>query len=223
MRFNIKIDEIFLKLKDQEKKLEDLINSQKFIDNEFENLKQCYKLNETLSTKKKKRNCVSNERKLMPKRTRKNEEKMRDDWDQYHRRENLKFYGIPNNQNKNTNYIIKAMAKKLNIDLKDNDISTSHRLPKSSSNNHPIIIARFTNRDAKNLIFQKRKKLIGVRDYGIDGMTSLFINKNLTPRRKNYSPWLTKKKKLQQNINSFGHIIVFIRKNTSSDRIKIIC
>ena len=39
MRFNIKIDKIFLKLKDQEKKLEDVINSQKFLNNEFEHLK----------------------------------------------------------------------------------------------------------------------------------------------------------------------------------------
>ena len=78
---------------------------------------------------------------------------MRDDLNQYYRRENLEFHGIPNDPNENTNHIIKAMAKKLNIDLKDNDISTSHRLPKSSSNNHSIIMARLTNRDVKNLIF----------------------------------------------------------------------
>ena len=107
---------------------------------------------------------------------------MRDDLDQYNRRENLEFHSIPLNPNENTNHIIKTMAKKLNIDLKESDISTSHRLPKSLSNNLPIIIARFTNRDIRNLIFQKRKNLIGVRDYGIDGMKSLFINENLTPR-----------------------------------------
>ena len=86
------------------------------------------------------------------------------------------------------------MAKKLNIDLKENNISTSHRLPKSSSNNPPIIIARFTNRDIRNLIFQKRKNLIGVRDHGIDGMTNLFINENLTPRRKRLFSLAYKKK-----------------------------
>ena len=64
------------------------------------------------------------------------EEKIRDDLDQYNRRENLEFHGIPLNPNENTNHIIKTMAKKLNIDLKDNDISTSHRLPKSLSNNN---------------------------------------------------------------------------------------
>ena len=39
MRFNVKIDKKILKLKDQEKKLEDIINSQKFLNNEFEHLK----------------------------------------------------------------------------------------------------------------------------------------------------------------------------------------
>ena len=131
------------------------------------------------------------------------EENMRDHLDQYNRRENFKFHGISCNPNENINHIIKAMAKKLNIDLKENDISISHRLPKSSSNNSPIIIARFTNRDIRNLIFQKRKNLIGVRDYGIDGMTNLFIHENLTPRRKKLFSLVYKKKKLPQNINFF--------------------
>ena len=48
------------------------------------------------------------------------------------------------------------MTKKLNIDLKDEDISTSHRLP-NTFNNHPIIVARFTSRDIRNNIYQKRK------------------------------------------------------------------
>ena len=140
------------------------------------------------------------------------EEKMRDGLDQYNRRENLEFHGIPLNPNENINHIIKTMAKKLNIDLKENDISTFHRrfwkgLPKSSSNNPPIIIPRFTNRDIRNLIFQKRKNLIGVRDYGIDGMKNLFINENLTPRRKKLFS-LACKKKLPQNINFFGHTMV---------------
>ena len=122
------------------------------------------------------------------------EEKMKDDMDQYNKRKNLEFYSIPRNPNENTNHIIKAMAKKLNMDLKENDISTSHRLPKSSSNNPPIITARFTNRDIRNLIFQKRKNLIGVRNFGIDGMKNLFINENLTPRRKKLFSLAYKKK-----------------------------
>ena len=146
---------------------------------------------------------------------------MRDYLDQYHRRENLKFHGMPKDPNKNTNYIIKAMAKKLNIDLKDNDISTSHCLPKSL-NNHLMIIATFTNRDVRNLIFQKRKNLFGVQDYDIDGMTNLSINENLTPRKKTV---LLAYKKIAAKYQFFWTYngSIFIKKNTSSDKIKITC
>ena len=43
-------------------------------------------------------------------------EKMRDDLNQYSRRENSEFYGIPINPNKNTSHIIQVTTKKLNID-----------------------------------------------------------------------------------------------------------
>ena len=39
IKFNNKIDEVFSKLKDQEKKIEDVIKSQKFLNDEFEYLK----------------------------------------------------------------------------------------------------------------------------------------------------------------------------------------
>ena len=39
IKFNNKIDEVFSKLKDQEKKIEDVIKSQKFLNDEFECLK----------------------------------------------------------------------------------------------------------------------------------------------------------------------------------------
>ena len=39
------------------------------------------------------------------------EKKIRDDLDQYNRRENLEFHGIPLNPNENTNHIIKPWQK----------------------------------------------------------------------------------------------------------------
>ena len=39
IKFNNKIDEVFSKLKDQEKKIEDVMKSQKFLNDEFEYLK----------------------------------------------------------------------------------------------------------------------------------------------------------------------------------------
>ena len=222
IKFNNKIDEVFSKLKDQEKRIEDVMKSQKFLNDEFEYLKNNVSNLMKLDLQKKTDDLMKENQCLKDQLI--EEEKMRDDLDQYNRRENLEFHGIPLNPNEDTNHIIKTMAKKLNIDLKENDISTSHRLPKSLSNNPPIIIARFTNRDIRNLIFQKRKNLIGVRDYGIDGMTKLFINENLTPRRKKLFSLAYKKK-----INSKYQFLwtyngdIFIRKNTTSERIKITC
>ena len=53
MKINIKIDEILLKQKDQVKKLEDVINSQKILNDEFEHMtNKVTKFNETWSRKK---------------------------------------------------------------------------------------------------------------------------------------------------------------------------
>ena len=77
----------------------------------------------------------------------------------------------------------KLWQKNLNIKLKESNIATSYQLP-NFTNNHPVIIARFINRDVRNLLFQKRKILIKIRDFGIPGMINLFINENLTQRRR---------------------------------------
>ena len=108
MRFNIKIDEIFLKLKDQEKKLKDVINSQKFLNNEFEHIKNNVTNLMELDLQKKTEFLMKENQCLKEQLI---EEKMREDLDQYHRRENLEFHGIPNDPNENTNHIIKTMAK----------------------------------------------------------------------------------------------------------------
>ena len=146
---------------------------------------------------------------------------LRDELDQYNRRENLEFHGIPEQINENTNFIIKEMAKKINVQIKDSDISTSHRLP-ASKNKHPPIIVRFTNRDIKNKIYYKRRNLIGVHDFGITGMTKLFINENLTPKRKKLFSLANKKRielKYQYIWSNNGEI--YLRKNSTSDHIKI--
>ena len=96
-------------------------------------------------------------------------EQQLDQLEQYGRRENLEIHGIPVMRNENTNQIIKAVAKSINVELNDSQISTSHRLiqPQSSSSNSqqqaknhvnrqpPPIIVRFNNRDKRNEIFRR--------------------------------------------------------------------
>ena len=103
--------------------MEDIINSQKFLNAEFEHLK--YDVINLTKLDTQKTGFLTNEIQDLKDQL-KEQEKIRDDFEQYHRRENLEFHGIPITKNENTNYIIKIIAKKLNIELKESDISTSH-------------------------------------------------------------------------------------------------
>ena len=76
--------------------------------------------------------------------------------EQYGRRENLRIYGIPENENENTNNIIIDLAEKLKVPISYHDISTSHRLgpkrhaPRDGNRPRPrAIIVKFVRRDVK--------------------------------------------------------------------------
>ena len=219
--FTNKLDQISSNLKLQAEKIESIIESQNLLNAEFEIFKKDVSELKKLKIPNK---IESLEKRIEILRNNLNEqEKCRDDLEQVQRRDNLEFHGIPQIQNENTNFIIKSMAKKLNIDLKDEDISTSHRLP-STSNNHPIIVARFTSRDIRNNIYQKRKNLIGVRNFEIAGMEKLYINENLTPRRRKLFSMAHKKKtELKYSFLWTKNGNIFMRKNNASEKIKISC
>ncbi|KAK9753299.1 hypothetical protein QE152_g3460 [Popillia japonica] len=81
--------------------------------------------------------------------------------EQFSRKDNLRFYGIPHTQSENTDeIIIKLCREKLNIEVVPSDISVSHRLKNTASGNRPII-ARFTNSNVKKNIFNNKSKLKG--------------------------------------------------------------
>ena len=89
----------------------------------------------------------------------------------YNRRENLKIQGVPYTEDENTNEIVKEICKYAGREISDSDISTSHRngsakqnaqLPPgitTRTNKVPDIYVRFTIRDVKTEIFEKRKNL----------------------------------------------------------------
>ena len=213
------MEKVYHNLDKQEKTMDKIINSQKFLSSEFENLKitvEEIKQQDFIS----KINHL-NEKIIHLEKQISEQDTLRDDLDQYNRRENLKFHGILEQINENTNFIIKEMAKKINVQIKDSDISTSHSLP-ASKNKHPPIIVRFTNRDIKNKIYYKRRNLIGVHDFGITGMTKLLINENLTPKRKKLFSLAYKKRiKLKYHYIWSNNGEIYLRKNSTCDRIKI--
>lgn len=81
--------------------------------------------------------------------------------EQFSRLNNLRLYGIPEQENENTDQtVIDICRNKLNINLSPNHIDISHRLKTQVNGIRPILV-RLVNRSTKKNIFNKKSKLKG--------------------------------------------------------------
>ena len=83
------------------------------------------------------------------------------DLEQYTRRECVEIRGIPvvaNPSEEQTNNIVKDVGKLLGVDITENDISLSHRMPQSQQRTGkpgpPAIIVKFMRRDVKDNFYR---------------------------------------------------------------------
>ena len=83
------------------------------------------------------------------------------EYEQYSRREWLEFCGIGKRPIEDTNKIILTIGDALGVQINEEDISVSHRLPQNKHNvdKPPIIIAKFVRRDTKENLYRARSKL----------------------------------------------------------------
>ena len=112
--------------------------------------------------------------------------------------------GVPYKQGENTNKIVIEVAKLLNVELTQDQISTSHRLQLRKRNNKqndrtissvsPIIV-RFISRDVRNKIFANRKlaRAADVKGFSVEDTENIYVNENLTRAFKSLF-WLVKQK-----------------------------
>ena len=155
--------------------------------------------------------------------------------DQYSRRQNLEFHGVPQTNNENVINIVVKIGKVLGVDINQNDISTAHRLPQKPHSNRrsesdepppppPGIIARFINRDLRNFIYSKRAvaKDIASKDFPVAGMQRLYVNENLTQSRKRLL-WQTKQAARTRDYSSIWtqNGKIYVRKNENSNSVLI--
>ena len=107
--------------------------------------------------------------------------------EQYSRRDCLEIRGIPKNSSgmrEDTNKIVVELGRKIGIELKKEDISTSHRLPSKVKANGeralfpPAIIVTFTSRDVREKLYRARKVL--KQDLGFSKENRICINESLT-------------------------------------------
>ena len=109
------------------------------------------------------------------------------DLDQYHRRVNLEFAGVPEEEGEDPDKLVLQIAKKIHPGISAADIDVVHRLGKANSdgNRGPrTIIARFTNRRSRNAIYDGRRKLqhVTTKDLGFrrsNGNGRIYVNENL--------------------------------------------
>ena len=121
-----------------------------------------------------------------------------DDTQQYLRRDCLEFVGIPDlGPNDDPKVLIKEVCSYLKVDVKDSDISTVHRLKDTKYAKHRII-AKFTRRETKDKIYEKKRTLKGKTssilplitsqqaqgNVKITNMPKIFINESLTKTRR---------------------------------------
>ena len=100
--------------------------------------------------------------------------------EQYGRKENHEFHGIPNEilmpgKSENIKEKIKLLLLKVGYQLNTNAISASHRLKTKHPNQPQPIIMRFTNRNVRNKIFALRSlfhpRKFDYKQSGIPGLT----------------------------------------------------
>ena len=125
------------------------------------------------------------------------------DMEQYSRRECCEITGIPETPDEDTNDLVIKVGALMDIELDEDDISVSHRLPTpsyasrvamapSSRPNHttiqPKIIVKFVRREAKELLYTNCKHLRGktTADLGLGRYSDngLFISESLTQRNR---------------------------------------
>ena len=103
----------------------------------------------------------------------------------------MRIFGIPEQAAEDTNQIVIDLAKKVNINITNNDISVSHRLgPVRRSDSETIshspraIIVKFVRRDVKVAIMRNKKYLKNKKSKDLkDGEHNVYINEDLTPLR----------------------------------------
>jgi len=152
-----------------------------------------------------------------------------DELEQYDRRQNLELEGVPVTDDEDLVQVTVDLAQKMDVKLNEEDISIVHRLPlrqrpgrtRSSSSNttkHPTIIVRFISRLKRNEMYANRSKAKYIEDFGIHHMNSLYVNENLTQRRKRLF-WLAKQKAKELNYRFWwsNNGQIYVRENKESE------
>ena len=108
---------------------------------------------------------------------------------EYLRRDCLEISGVPPSENYTCNQLVMAVGQTIGVQVKEEDISTSHPLPTFKKDAPPKIIVKFTRRDMRNRFYTNRRKLIDKKasdlpDLDITAGSKVYISESLTRYKK---------------------------------------
>lgn len=114
-----------------------------------------------------------------------------DNFEQYSRRDCLEIRGIPVSKPENTDKIIRDLGSMIGVDIQDDDISTSHRLPVRDSgdtNRDPAIIVKFVRRHVRDAFYKAKKNLKDKTSKDLGFLRTqerkIYVSESLTQKNK---------------------------------------
>lgn len=140
------------------------------------------------------------------------------EYEQYSRRDCLELSGIPLKPRESTNQIVMGIAEEIGVEIAEEDISVSHRLPSRNRNpdRPPVIIAKFVRRDTKERLYRARKALWNktTRDLGFQTDNRIYISESLTQKNRDlFKKCLQVKKTLKYKFIWTNSGRVYLRKD----------
>ena len=117
-----------------------------------------------------------------------------DELEQYGHRDCLEIRGIPVQDSEDTDTKVCSVGNLVNVNIKTEDISISHRLKSSPTdrNQPPVIIAKFVRRSVRDKLYHSRKHLKekSHKDIGLGRLSDnrIYIAESLI-NEEEYSPF----------------------------------
>ena len=145
--------------------------------------------------------------------------------EQYGSRDCLEIRGIPIQEGEDTDTIVCSVGNLVNVNIKTEDISISHRLKSSPTdrNQPPVIMAKFVRRSVRDKLYHSRKHLKekSTKDIGLGRLSDnrIYIAESVT--KKNivlFNKCLEVKKSLNYKFIWTSQGNTYLRKDTNSPK-----
>lgn len=227
--FDDKLKPILDVTNDLKEKMNGVVHSLEFISSQYDDIKQRFdKQQEEIKGFQQENEYLKTEisRLMNEVRSYKN---INNDLEQYTRRDCLEIKGIPQQAGEDTDHIVKTLGTKMGIELNEDDISISHRLPaprQALQNKEPAIIVKFVRRNTRDKFYAARKQLRGktTHDLGFSRVAenTIYISESLTKQnRMLFNQCLDTRKKLRYKFIWTKNGKIYMRENEEMQAILI--